>query len=449
MGTFENHRWTRCRRRRTLGVVSTATRHRTARRPGHRPADAPAVARAVPAPRRAGGASRPHGRGFVLVALVFAVGMAFSTVPTPLWPLYRAHEGLSTAAVTVAFAAYAVGVAVSLYLAGHVSDRLGRRRVLLPAVLLELAAAVLLLTGHGLAVLVAARVLTGLGVGVLTATATAHLAELHAAARPGAPGTRAGVVATAANFGGLALGPLVAGLLARFAPAPLTTSYAVFLVLLLGAAAALAAVPETVPARPGPYRWRPQRLTVPPAARGRWAALAALVFALFAVFGPFTSLAPAFLARAGASSTALAGLASAGVFTAAALSQVLLGRLPAERQLTVGSAPLAAGVAVLAAGDLLGSPVLFVAGGLLAGAGAGVLLKGVLAAATALAPAGARGEAAAGVFLVAYLGLALPVLGVGAADAAGVALTTSLLVLAGAVLVVLALARVALRRTAA
>ncbi|WP_432573351.1 MFS transporter [Kineococcus sp. SYSU DK005] len=426
--------------------MSTATRHRpdhrpdrrTDRRPDRRPA------------RRPAGASRPHGRGFVLVALVLAVGTAFSTVPTPLWSLYRAHEGFSTAAVTVAFAAYAVGVAVSLHLAGHVSDHLGRRRVLLPAVALELAAAVLLLTaGHGLAVLVAARVLTGLGVGLLTATATAHLAELHAAARPGAPGTRAGVVATAANFGGLALGPLAAGFLARFAPAPLTTSYAVFLVLLAGAAAALAAVPETVPARPGPYRWRPQRSTVPPAARGRWAALAALVFAAFAVFGLFTSLAPAFLARAGVSSTALTGLASAGVFTAAAVSQVVLGRLPAERQLGAGSALLAAGVGALAGGDLLASPALFAAGGLVAGSGAGVLLKGVLAVATALAPAGARGQAAAGVFLVAYLGLALPVLGIGAADAAGVGLTTSLLVLAGAVLAVLALARTALRRSTA
>ena len=59
--------------------------------------------------------------------------LAFTVVPTPLWAIYQRHDGYSTIAVTVAFAAYAVGVIVSLFLAGHLSDRLGRRRVLLPA----------------------------------------------------------------------------------------------------------------------------------------------------------------------------------------------------------------------------------------------------------------------------------------------------------------------------
>ncbi|WP_432570727.1 MFS transporter [Kineococcus sp. SYSU DK005] len=391
--------------------------------------------------------SRSHARGFWLIALVFAVGMAFSTVPTPLWPLYRTRDGLSTTAVTIAFAAYAVGVAVSLYLVGHVSDRIGRRRVLMPAIVLELLAASVLLLAHDLAVLVLARLLTGLGVGVLTATATAHLTELHAAARPGASTTRASVVATAANLGGLALGPLVAGVLASAAPAPLTTSYALFLVLLAAAGVAVALVPETVPRTDERYRWRPQRVVVPAAARGRYAALGAVTFALFAVFGLFTSLAPAFLATTGVTAPVLAGLASTGVFAAAATSQVLLGRLPVQQQLTAGFTTLAAGVLVLAGGELLGSAVAFVVGGLVAGSGAGVLLKGVLASAAAMAPAGAHGEAVAGVFLIAYLGLALPVLGIGAASAAGISLSVSLLTLACGVLLLVGIGWLALRRT--
>ncbi|WP_278259319.1 hypothetical protein [Nocardioides convexus] len=91
------------------------------------PAPAPAAA-----PRSTG-----HGGGFWYVAFAFLVAMAFSTVPAPLFPVYQARDGFSTFMITVVFAAYAVGVATALVLAGHVSDWLGRRRVLVPALVLE------------------------------------------------------------------------------------------------------------------------------------------------------------------------------------------------------------------------------------------------------------------------------------------------------------------------
>jgi hypothetical protein len=59
--------------------------------------------------------------GFWLIALVFVTGMAFSTVPTPLYPIYQGRDGFSTFTVTVVFAVYVVGVLASLMLAGQVS----------------------------------------------------------------------------------------------------------------------------------------------------------------------------------------------------------------------------------------------------------------------------------------------------------------------------------------
>ncbi len=171
--------------------MSTPTLPRSARATATTAADRPAPA-APPAPSAS--AAR-HRAGFWLVAAAFLATMAFSTVPAPLYPLYQAADGFSTFTVTVVFAAYAVGVALALVLAGHVSDWLGRRRVLLPALALELAAAALFLSGTGLTTLLVARFVSGLGVGMLTATATAHLAELHAAHRPGDAGHRPQVVA--------------------------------------------------------------------------------------------------------------------------------------------------------------------------------------------------------------------------------------------------------------
>src|SRR5579863_8555897 len=83
--------------------------------------------------------------GFWIVALAFTIAMAFTTVPTPLWSLYAQRDRFSSLTVTLAFAVYAVAVALSLFVAGHVSDWYGRRRVLMPALALEIMAAVVFL----------------------------------------------------------------------------------------------------------------------------------------------------------------------------------------------------------------------------------------------------------------------------------------------------------------
>ncbi|MEV4512782.1 MFS transporter [Dactylosporangium sp. NPDC049525] len=360
--------------------------------------------------------SRRHERGFWAIAVAFAVSLAFTVVPTPLWAIYQSHDGYSTIAVTVAFAAYAVGVIVSLFLAGHLSDRWGRRRVLLPAILLEAAAAALFLSSTSLGVVVVARVLSGLGIGMITATATAHLSELHATARPTAGRARADLVATVANLGGFAFGPLVAGVLAQYVTAPLRTPYAVFLVLLLLAAGAVALAPETV-ARPSVrQRYRPQRVAVPVAARPRYFAAGGGAFAALSVLGLFTSLAPAFVAGTlHHPSRVLAGLVASMVFASGAAAQVLLRREPVRRQVAGGLVLMTAGLFTVTAGVWAASLPVFLLGGVVAGGGAGALLKGAVSTVVDLAPPATRGEALAGVFLGGYLGLAVPVLGLGVA----------------------------------
>jgi hypothetical protein len=75
-----------------------------------------------------------HRTGFWLVGFVFLVTLAFSAVPAPLYVLYAARDRFGPLMITVIFAAYAVGVIASLFLAGHLSDWLGRRRMAVIAV---------------------------------------------------------------------------------------------------------------------------------------------------------------------------------------------------------------------------------------------------------------------------------------------------------------------------
>ena len=85
---------------------------------------------------------RRPGVAFWIVGYMFAVTMAFSTIPAPLYVLYQARDHFGALVVTVIFAAYAAGVVASLFLAGHLSDWLGRRRMALIAVAISMLAGV-------------------------------------------------------------------------------------------------------------------------------------------------------------------------------------------------------------------------------------------------------------------------------------------------------------------
>jgi MFS family permease len=381
--------------------------------------------------------STRHGAGFWLVAAVFLVSMAFSTVPTPLYPIYQRQDGFTPFTVTIIFAAYAVGVVTSLLLAGHISDWVGRKRVLLPALGIEALAAVLFLVWPALPGLITARFLTGLGVGMITATATAYLLELHAADRPDAGRGRFELVSAAANLGGLGTGTLIAGALAQFVTAPLRTPYLVFLVLLALSALALTIVPETVVVPDSPPRYRPQRIRVAQNDRIGYAVATASAFTAFAVFGLFTSLAPSFVAGAlHHPSRLLAGGIAFLVFGAASVTQAVSGSLSGRQQFTAGLIAQATGLIVLALGMQATSLPLFLIGGAVAGAGAGVLFKSGVGAVARMAPAHERGEALAGLFLIGYLGLIGPALGLGVATRYLPA-TTAMLWFSGLLLAVL------------
>src|SRR5690349_19705471 len=79
-----------------------------------------------------------HGTGFWLVGCSFTAVMAFAALPTPLYVLYAQRDHFSSTVIACVFAAYAVGVVVSLFTVGHISDWVGRRRMLLAGLALAL-----------------------------------------------------------------------------------------------------------------------------------------------------------------------------------------------------------------------------------------------------------------------------------------------------------------------
>ena len=393
---------------------------------------------------------RHHSVGFWVAAVAFLLNMGFSAVPTPLYVLYQQRDGISNLTVTVVYAVYAVGVIGSLFLGGHLSDWIGRRRVFVPALLVNAVSAVIFIVDPSLLGLIVARIVSGISVGLTTATATSYLGELHASARPAASQRRAEAVATASNLGGIGFGPLAAGLLAQFAPAPLRLPYLVFGIALVVLAAAVALSPETLH-RPVPRpRYRPQRIAVPQRTRSIFYAATLAGMAAFAVFGVFNSLVPSFLAGTlHEQSHAIAGAVPFAAFAGGAAAQILGSRLPNLVLLRRSVPVIVLGLALTAGAMWSASLALFVLGGLIAGAGGGMVVKGSLVVAASTAPPQSRAEVLAGFFLGAYVGLSVPVVGLGIATTYSPAREVMLVFAALAAVAIAASVRAVIQRSTA
>ncbi len=360
--------------------------------------------------------SRRHRRAFWVVAFAYLAVMAFSTVPSPLYGLYRARDHFSLFTVTVIYAVYAIGVIGALLLAGHLSDWYGRRRLLLPSLGIAILSALVFLASKSLGALLVARLIDGISVGMVVSAATAYLTELDAAGRPEASRGRAQLTTSAINVGGLGVGALAAGVLAQWVAHPLTVPYLVFLVALVLGAIGIAVAPETHEGpRPRP-RYRPQRLSVPHDERSRFFAAALSTFMAFAAVGLFTGLAGLFLAvTLHHPSLALAGAVIGAMFAAGVAAQILTVSWPLAREFEAGMGAMVVGlgVAVLAVWLHRPSLGLFIFGGVLIGAGGGAIFKGAIGTVLSISSPDRIAEALAGVFLSAYVGLSLPVVGAG------------------------------------
>lgn len=355
------------------------------------------------------GADLPRARryGFPLLAYAFAAIMLGTTLPTPMYALYADKMHFAVFTTTVIFAIYAIGVLGALLVFGRWSDAIGRRPVLLAGAVLALVSAVVFLLAEDITVLLIGRVLSGLSAGIFTGTATAAVIE----AVPPQRRDQAAAVATIANIGGLGAGTLLAGLLVQYAPHPLYLSYIVHIVLVVLAIPAVLLAPETSD-RSASLGF--QRLSVPPEVRPIFVIAAIAAFAGFAVMGLYTATAPSFVSSVmGISSHAVAGAVASSIFFASAISQLVAGRLSPERAVAIGCAIMVLAMVILALGLQFSSITSLIAAAVVAGVGQGISFSRGLAAILEQTPADRRAEVSSTYFVVAYVALSIPVVGLG------------------------------------
>ena len=368
------------------------------------------LAKAIPADH-----VRRHGSGFWTVAYALLIVMAFATLPSPLYGLYRIRDHLSSLMITVVYAIFAGSTIVTLLAVPSIAARIGRRGVMLAAVATTTAAAGLLAASRALPVLFVGRLLSGASVGLAAGTAVTYLIELRLRADPNAPLLRARNIGTSVTVGALGVGPLIAGLLAQWVKWPLTVPYLVWIVFGVVALVSLWLVPETGTPTP--------RVTTTSRPRGSGSArlpipAAAGTMAAFAASGLFAGLAGLILATTlRHPAHALSGATLFLVFASGVASQTATTRLRASRVLALGTISMLAGLVALVVSVRLSTPslALFLLSGALIGAGLGAVFKGTTGIVLEAAAPENRLAVTSALLVALYVGLSIPVVGAGIA----------------------------------
>jgi MFS family permease len=416
---------TQTRRERVSG---TAERHRW---PGMQAAGEHSLR---PAPSRA---------AFWLVAGVLCLLFFAAGAPSPLYGIYRAQLRFSATTLTAVFATYALVLLLTLLVFGSVSDYLGRRRVILAALVVTAGACGVFLAAHDVGLLFAARALQGVGVGTAVGALGAALIDLQPEGSGLAP-----LITTAAPLLGLGAGALGTSVLAQYGPAPTRLVWWLLLGASVAAAAGILAMPEPGTRHPGVLASLRPRVGVPRQARRTFATAGLCLFAVWALSGLYQSLGPSLAAQVtGSRDLVWGGLLVFLLTGVAAGATVAVRGVRPRTAMLAGCLVLLAGLAVTFAAIAATTAAAFLAGTAVAGVGTGLTLLGVNRSLIPLAPPGQRAGLVAAIFIISFLGLSIPALIAGVATThVGLHRTALAYCVAVAVLVAVAAGSLMLRR---
>jgi MFS family permease len=341
------------------------------------------------------------------VLVLFALG---TSLITPLIPIYQDRLGFSDTVVTLFLGCYVAALVPSMLTLGQLSDRIGRKAVLLAALATLAVAQTILITEPDLTGLLIARAVQGLATGAFFGTCTAFLVD---AAPPG----RTPFVAVLGSVSirlGLGFGPGIGGVIAQYSDSPLRLPFELHLVAIGLAAAVVVTLPETVRVRS--RRPLTLRLEVPAAERAVFWRVLVPSGALFSLFdGVALSLIPVFLVRTlGVDDYAVVGAAGFLVLVSGAVTQMAFPRLAPDRAISRGLAVAAAASVGVVLSSPTGSAALALCAVAVTGGAAGLVFKGGIDLCTQIAPVADRGKLMSAYYVACYLGgFSVPLLVVG------------------------------------
>ena len=368
--------------------------------------------------------------------------LAASAAPTPLYAIYQRMWGFTPITVTIVFGVYAVAVLLALLTLGRLSDSIGRRPVLLAALVVQILSMVVYATAGGVGELMGARIIQGLATGAALGAIGAGMLDVD---------RERGALANALSPGlGTGSGALISALFVQFLPAPTHLIYVALIGVFAAQAIGVALLRETVTPVPVTRAVFVPEVRLPRAVRGPVLAAAPVLFAVWALAGLYAALGPSIVAALTGNQSVVLGSASLTALTVTAVSSVyLLRNVPARTVLVWGIAGLVAGVAITLVALGAGSVALFFVGTAVSGVGFGAGFQGGIRTVVPLAEPHERAGVLSLLFVVSYLGMGVPAVAAGFGATDGLGLLGAARVYGIALIVLAGLALAGLRRTRA
>ncbi len=360
-----------------------------------------------------------RGAYLALVALlVFTMG---TSIITPLLPLYAEQFHLSNGTLTLLFATYTATVVPTMLLAGSLSDRVGRKRVLIPAMLVLACGSIVFAFTESVSMLFVGRVLQGLAMGMFLGVGTAFVVD-HALPKKRALAAMAAGAFFRLGFG---LGPGMAGLVAEYWGNPIHRPFQVHLVLLVVGLGCVIIARETVPRRPFKIE---VRAGVPPGQmRGFAGFLAPAAFTMSFMEGTVLSVVPLYLFKTlGERNVAIAGLCGFLVLGLGGMTPLITRNIRPRNAVMIGLGASAAVTWLIAAAAVGSSALLVVVAAGIIGFLNGMILQGATVICSTVVPLEERGKLLSSLYMCAYMGT-VPAVGLGYLSLA-IGLTHTLLV---------------------
>lgn len=183
-------------------------------------------------------------RGWAAVSLAVFTAAWGGNEFTPLLVMYRTTSDMSAIVVNFLLFLYVLGIVPAMLIGGPLSDRYGRRALMLPSPIIAAAGSLLLAAGeHSVPLLAAGRILSGIALGLAMAVGGTWIKELSdRVGDPPSAGARRAALSLTAGFG---IGAGLAAVLAQWAPFPGQAAYAVNIGLAAASFGLILRTPET------------------------------------------------------------------------------------------------------------------------------------------------------------------------------------------------------------
>lgn len=354
----------------------------------------------------------PKTAAFWGLAVLLALFLFAASAPSPLYAVYAKKFGFSPTTVTMIYAVYASGALAGLLVTGRLSDHLGRRPVVMFALIVQTAGMVSFIATNGVGALYVARVLQGFATGVASGALSAWLVDLEPPERPRLGSLIAGV----ALLAGLGCGAFGSALLVQYAPDPLHLVFWLLVGIYSLAFALMLVTPDVVSRRPGAVRSLMPQIRVPPAARAQFAASTPTSIAIWALGGLYLSLGPALaVTLVRSTNKVVGGFVILSLMGGGAIASALVQRVDPRKLLIGGSIVVLIGVGLTLVAVASGSSALLYTGSTIAGIGFGPAFSGVVRGLGPLAPPEQRGALFAALYIVVYVAISVPTVAAGVA----------------------------------